>query len=152
MGIQRSQEDQWTKEMAKHESRPVLVNGTYIEPVPFANGGKGGAPFQEYPKMLYKAESANGGPRIAATMLAHDEWGERTLLGQGWAITQEAALATVEAQQREFARLAANRAHNDKWMSEAAKAEANAVDEATMEHMPAIPETPIVKRQAKEPK
>ncbi len=151
MGIQRSQEDAWTREMAKWEQRPVLVNGTYIEPIPYEQGGKGGMPFQPYPKMLYRAESADGGPRICDTTIVQDEGQERVALGQGWSDGQEAALAAVTAQQLELAKLAANRAYQDRWMSEKARAEAAAVDEQTMQHLPAIPETPIKTRRGRGP-
>lgn len=146
MSIQRTQEDSWTKEMAKWESRPVLVNGTYVQPIPYEQGGRGGAPVTEYPKMIYRAESADGAPRIAGCKIVADESQERMACGQGWSVTQEAALEAVHAQQREFARLAANRAHNERWMSDQAKAEAQAADESTIEHLPVIPETPIKKR------
>jgi hypothetical protein len=52
----------------------------------------------------------------------------------------------VTAQQLEFARLAANRAHTERWMSDKARAEAREIDESTIEHLPVIPETPIKKR------
>lgn len=146
MGIQRSQEDAWTKEQAKWEHRPVLVNGTYVEPIPFSAGGKGNAPFREYPKAMYRAESADGGPRINGMITVDDEQQERMQVSNGWSASQTDALDRVAAQNLEFARLAANRAYNDKWMSEAARAEAQAVDERTMQHLPSIPTTPIKKR------
>lgn len=149
MGIQRSQEDAWTKEMAKWEARPVMIggkNGTYVEPIPYAEGGRGGAPFAEYPKAMYRAESAMGGPRISAYQEVPDEIAERLAYGQGWRARQEDALELVHENAREMARLAANRAHNERWMSDKAKAEAAAVDESTIEHLPAIPVTPIKKR------
>lgn len=146
MGIQRSQEDAWTKEMAKWEHRPVLVNGTYIEPIPIEHGGKKDAPFQAYPKMLYRAELADGGYRIAEFEIVKDEAGERIACGQGYAPTQEQALAQAEARQLEIAKLAANRVANERWMSDKAKAEAQAVDESTVNHLPEIPETPIKRR------
>lgn len=132
--------------MAKWEQRPVMVGGTYVQPIPYADGGRGGAPFAEYPKMLYKAESAMGGHRISGFKIVHDEGQERVACGQGWSVTQEQAIAAVGAQELEFKRLAANRAYNEKWMSDKAKAEAQAADESTMQHLPAIPTTPIRKR------
>ncbi len=132
--------------MARWEQRPVLVNGTYIEPIPMADGGKGGHPFCEYPKMLYKAESADGGPRISGTKIVSDESQERMALGSGWSDGQQSALDAVEARNLEFAKLAANRAYNEKWMSESARSEANAIDEQTIQHLPEIPSTPIKKR------
>lgn len=143
MGIQRSQEDAWTKEMAKWEQRDVLVSGTFVQAIPYVNGGRKDAPFAEYPKMLYKAESADGGPRISATHIVNDEGGERIAVGQGWSVTQEDAIDAVGARQLELAKAAANRKYNEKWMSDAAKEEAAKVDEATMEHLAEIPETPI---------
>lgn len=149
MGIQRSQEDTWTKEMAKWEQRPVLVNGTFVQPIPVAEGGRGGMLLTEYPKMLYRGESADGGPRIAGFKIVADSLQEQIAIGQGWSLTQEAALEGVAARQLELAKLAANRAYNEQWMSEKAKAEARAIDESTMQHVAEIPETPIARRGRK---
>jgi hypothetical protein len=143
MGIQRSQEDSWTKEMAKWEQRDTLVAGTFVQAIPYADGGRKDAPFTEHPKMLYKAEMADGGPRIASTKVVKSESEELIAKGQGWAVTQEQALADVFVRQREMAEAAAHRAHQDRWMSGKAKEEADAVDESTMEHVAEIPETPI---------
>lgn len=146
MGIQRSQEDSWTREMAKWEMRPVLVNGTYVEPIPFADGGRGGAPPAEYPKMLYRAELFDGGPRISDMKLVADSGLEAVALGQGWHIKQQDAIDAVGAQQLELARVAANRAYNDRLMSGKAREEAAVVDEATMQHLGEIPAKPIKRR------
>lgn len=150
MSITRTPEDSWTKEMQKWETRPVLLGGTYIQPLPREQGGRLNHPYEEYPKMLYRAESANGGPRICDSLIVKDESEERRELARGWAPTQELALEGVHAQQQEFARLAANRAYNDRWMSGKAKAEAAAVDETTANHLPAIPVKPI-KRRGRQP-
>lgn len=152
MGIARTQDDAYVKEMQKFEHRDVFLNGTFIQAVPMSEGGKKDAPLSEYPKMLYRAESFDGGPRISGTKIVSDESAERLACGQGWALTQEQAIARVHENQLEMARLAANRVHNEQWMSEAAKKEAAAVDESTMQHLPSIPETPILKRQPKESK
>lgn len=149
MAIPRAQEDSWTKEMSKWEMRPVMVNGTYVQPLSVADGGRAGAAVTEFPKMIYRGESADGGPRIAGCKIVANDADERMALGSGWSVTQEAALAQVTAQQLEFAKLAANRAHNDRWMSDKAKAEARAIDETTMEHLPEIPRTAIRKRRTK---
>lgn len=152
MSIHRAPEDAYVKEQAKWERQSVMLNGTYIEAVPMDKGGRKDFPLTEYPKMLYRAESFDGGPRISDTIIAESDGHERQLCASGWSVGPEAAIAAVEAQQLEFARLAANRAHNDKWMSEAARKESAAVDESTMQHLPSIPETPIVRRQTKEGK
>lgn len=152
MAIQRAQEDSWTKEMAKWERQPVFVNGTYITPIPYTEGGRGGAPRTEYPRMVYRAESADGGPRIAGFQIAGDEAEERKWIAQGYSVTQEEAIERVHEQHREMARLAANRVHNEKWMSDKARAEARTADEATINHLPSIPETPIKPRKKPGPK
>lgn len=138
--------------MAKWEQRDVFVNGTYIQAIPVVNGGKGGFTPTEYPKMLYRGESADGGPRIAEHKIVHDSLGESVALGQGWSVTQEGALEGVAARQLELAKAAANRAYNERWMSGKARAEAQAVDEATIAHLGEIPRTPIKKRVGRPPK
>ncbi len=149
MSIHRTPQDGYTQEMRKWEQRPVFVNGAYIEPLSVAEGGRMGAERTEYPKMLYRAESADGGPRICATHIVHNSDQEALSLGQGWFVRQEDAIEGVHATHREMARLAANRAHNDRWMSDAARAEAAAADESTIQHLPAVPVTPIRKRRTK---
>lgn len=143
MGILRGPEDNYVKEMAKWEQNLVIINGTPIQPIPFSEGGRGGMPRQEYPKMLYKADSFDGGPRISGTHLVHDEGQERIAIGQGWSVRQEDALSDVGRRHLENAKLAAERAATERWMSDAARAEAAAVDESTIEHVPVIPVTPI---------
>jgi len=151
MSVARTAADPWTKEMAKWASRGVLINGAYIQPVKREDGGKKDHPFVEYPKALYRAESAMGGPQICEFKVAQDEAEERLLTGRGFAASQEQALANVSAQETEMARLAANRAYNDRWMGQKAKAEAAAVDEASMDHLGEIPPTPIRKRRGRAP-
>ena len=157
MSVTRSSEDSWTREMAKWEQRPVLVGGstdhtgkryggTYVEPIPFADGGRGGMPFQPYPKMLYKASSEMGGPQISATKIVDSEQAERIAIGQGWSDGQEAAIEAVAERELEMAKLAANRVHNERWMSEASKAHAASVDESTINHVAEIPVAPVKKR------
>lgn len=152
MGVLRAQEDGWTKEMAKFEQRDVIVGGTLVQALTAEQGGKKDMPFAEYPKMLYQGESAMGGPRISGCKIVKSEDEALIAVGQGWSVTQEAALAQVGARQQELARLSANRAHNDRWMSDGARKEADAVDEATMEHLPSIPETPIRRGPGRPPK
>lgn len=147
--IARTPQDGWTQEMAKWEHRPVYVNGAYIEPIPVANGGRLGADLAEYPKMIYQAESADGGPRVSGCKIVHDSQQEAVALGQGWHLSQEQAIAGVHARHLELARQAANRVHNEQWMSDKAKAEARDADESTMQHLPVIPVTPVRKRRTK---
>ena len=143
MAIQLTPENSYIKELAKWEHRDTEVHGTIVRAVPVAEGGKKGALFEEFPKMLYRAESADGGPRIDATKVVRSEAEESIACGQGWSVTQEQAIARVHEAHRERAKLAAERAATERWMSPKAQAEAAAVDEATIEHVPSIPETPI---------
>ena len=152
MAIHRAPEDTYVKEMAKWEQRDVLVSGTFIQAIPVAEGGRKDAPFSAYPKAMYQAESADGGPRISNFRIVPDESAELLAKGSGWFARQEDALADVPRRQLELATLAANRLHNERWMSDKSKAEAAAIDETTMQHLAEIPETPIRRRPGRPPK
>ena len=149
MGIQLTPENTYVREMAKWEHRDTEIHGTFVRAIPVAEGGKKGAPFEEYPKAMYQASSADGGPRISGFKQVPDEASELVARGQGWHTTQEAAIEGVHERHRELARAAAERNATERWMSEGARKEAALVDESTIEHVGAIPETPTVKRQAK---
>lgn len=143
MAIHRTDEDPFIKEMQKWEHRPVLLGGkggTYIEPIPWkadGTGGKGDAPHQEYPKWLHKPGLVDGAPAIVSSKLVRDESEELIAKGQGWYVDQAEAVKDFH---HELATLAANRAASDRRMSAAAQAEAARVDEASMAHLPVIPE------------
>ena len=145
MAIERSQADPYVKEMAKWEQHDAFINGTFVQAIPISEGGRKGMPFAEFPKMLYRAQSEFGGYKISGCKVVGSEGEELVARGQGWSLTQEAALEAAPARDRELAELAANRAHNDRWMSEGARKEAQAADEATVKHLASIPETPIRK-------
>lgn len=59
---------------------------------------------------------------------------------------QGKALDAYDAQQADYAKLAANRAYQERHMGEKARAEAAAFDDSTDEHVPVIPETSIKRR------
>lgn len=139
MGIRYSKEDAFIKERAKWEMRPVEIGDTYVQPIPVAEGGRGGAPFEEYPKWLHKPGLVDGAPGIVASKLVNDADAEAIARGLGWAVDQAKAVADLHL---ELATLAANRAASDRRMSEKAREEAAAVDETTMAHLPVIPEAP----------
>ena len=94
------------------------------------------------PSMLYKPTRAkdSGDVTYEASEAADDRERERLERcgfihgGKG------AALAALEKQEFEFAELAANRAVTDQRMGELARAEAVRVDDATIQHLPVIPE------------
>lgn len=142
MGIHHSPQSAFVKEMAKWEHRPVMIGDTMIMPIPVDQGGKANAPFQPFPKMLYRAERADGGPQISGTLIVHSDTEEKRERERGWCEGPDAAIAAVKAEDLEFATLAANRAFQERRMSDHARAEAAAVDEATAQHVPVIPETP----------
>jgi hypothetical protein len=69
-----------------------------------------------------------------------------TLESQGYRLGREAAEAYVVELEQMVAVAAAERAKSDLRMSEKAKAEAQAADDATSQHVGAVPETPIRRR------
>ena len=146
MGIAHSQASQYVKEMQKWEQRPVMIGDTMIMPLPVSEGGRMGMPFQPYPKMLYRAERADGGPKISGQLIVHSAQEEAAEVARGWCDGQEVAIAAIKAQDKEWATLAAERAYHERSMSDRARAEAAAVEEASSVHVPVIPETPIKRR------
>ena len=122
----------------------------------------------EYPKMLYKAAMTPSGQvrvhelrpdtssiRWSDADLAkeqtrvqnfdrgnqftvRDENEHKNALNAGWRPLDE-ALAHYEARERKIGDAAAERAHEDAKMSEAAQAEARAADDSTEFHLPEIP-------------
>ncbi len=132
----------YAKEMRKHEAN-------------YTEYGPPGRPYQfrAYPTMMYKADRRDGtGPIVVvAREEAADEVDRARLESMGFVYGgQPAALAAFEKQQVEFATIAAARNYEDRNMGERAKAESAMVEANSTEHVPAIPETPIVRRVQKE--
>ena len=99
--------------------------------------------FEEYPKMLYKAGRDDKNQiDILERVVVDDADHQRRMESRGYVDGQIAALAACEAQEREVAKIAANRAFHDRKMSPEAQAEARAIDEATSGHLAEIPEAP----------
>ena len=63
-------------------------------------------------------------------------------LERGWRPTPSEALDRFEAKEKFIADAAAHRAHEDRGMSEAARAEVAKVEAATAEHVAEVPEAP----------
>lgn len=115
--------------------------------------GPGGRPYvhREYPMMLHKAgrpSGGMGGPVIVETREVESAAQREQYRSQGFRATPLEALEVWEAQQKEFAELAAERnwevkhgRHSEKAQAEVAAAEAAAVD-----HLPSVPVTPIKPR------
>jgi hypothetical protein len=144
VGLIWSPESKYAQELAKWEQRP-----TAIVPAEMLTAlGKPLSPaHQEYPKALYRAVAATGGPTIRGFIVAETDRDEARLLNLGWSLSQEAALEKIHAQERDIAQAAAERAFAERRMGERAREEAAAVDASTPAHVPVIPDTPIRKRQ-----
>lgn len=143
MGLMWSPESGYVKELQKWELRPTaLVPAEVLQAL-----GRPMVPvFHEYPKAMYRAKAATGGPAINGYIEARDASHEAVLTGQGWSSSQEAAIARVHAETQQAAQLDAERQFAERRMSPKARAEAQRVDDASPAHVPVIPETPIRKR------
>ena len=104
--------------------------------------------YQEYPAMFYKmARSKTNGDFIVEHYTeAADENEARNLMSRGYRQGQEAAIKFVEEREQEVAVATAERHFHDRRMSEKAQAEARRADDASAQHVPEVPETPIRKR------
>ncbi len=111
---------------------------------------------REYPMMLFLAGPPEGGLgaitviayETAASKREREDWETR-----GYRPSPQEAIAAYDAQQLEFAKLAAEQNWDVKnRLSAKAGAEVEAAQEAHAGHLPVVPETPIVRRQPKETK
>lgn len=109
--------------------------------------GAPGRPYEyrEYPTQMYKATRQPDGTRTLEGERAENETERERLerLGYVWG-GRQAAVEALERQELEFAKLAAERNHEVRTMSEGARTEV-AEYEAThgITHHPTIPETPV---------
>lgn len=120
--------------------------------------------YEEFPRMLYKAQfnPQSGRHEVALArdvisldktvvvlsaeafnnscqLIVNDEDGLRRAKADGWRESQKEAMDFHEGLQEDIRQAAAERAHQDRKMSERAQAEAAAVDVATSEHVSEIP-------------
>src|SRR5207245_5004672 len=132
-----SQDSEYAKERRKWES-------THTE---FGPPGKSFV-FSEYPLMLYRAKRRPEGGKdpILEQFIVEDEQQERNMQSRGWVRGPDNAIKALEQSEHGLAQAAAERAYQDRLMSDRAKAEAAAVDETTIQHLGSIPETPIHKK------
>lgn len=141
--LQVGQGTEYAKELCKWEAN-------------YTQYGPPGRPYEyrAYPSAMYKAKRpAKGGDPLFDFASAEDERDRERLERVGYVYGgKAAALAALERQEFEIAELAANRHLTDRRMGEQARAEAAAADEATIQHLAAIPETPIKKRRGRKPK
>ena len=112
--------------------------------------GAPGRPFvyAEYPLMLYRAKRRPEGGKdpILEHVTVEDDQQERNMQSRGWVRGPDNAIKALEETERGLAQAAAERAYQDKRLSERAQAEAAAVDEATISHLGEIPHVPIKRR------
>ena len=104
----------------------------------------------EYPKVLYLGGLTDDGViAIIGTGTAGSKSEQARLESQGYTVDQADALRKIEAQQREFAKLAAERHYHERHMSPMAQREVAAHEAETDQHLPSIPETPIKRRRGR---
>jgi hypothetical protein len=132
--------------------------------------------FQPFPRMLYRARrrpdgvvrcievedkffSKGDGPEItgaaeqwsgANTKTVHNEDELLKALGTGWVEGGPGkAVEAFNERENAVAKEAAHRAHDDRNMSDAAKAEIKAAEDGSFDHVAEVPETPIRRRGRK---
>jgi hypothetical protein len=148
MGMVISPESELGKELAKW-NKPYVYNA--------------------FPRMMYKArrrpdgvvsvfeaDDARLGGQIGSGVAeawtrgcqktVNDEAEQRRARDEGWRETQDEALKHFHELEKFVADAAAHRAHEDRNMSEKAKAEAAAHEEETFGHVAEVPEKPKAKR------
>ena len=134
---------------------------------PKREGGKNANGYEAFPTMLYKAFARDNGKVMCGDPLAAvgDAVGEAfarscqqivqnqeeldKLVKQGWYDTPDLALAGYEDTQKSMADVAAMRHFADQRMSAVAQVEAKMADDATHEHLPAIPSTPVLRKRGR---
>lgn len=136
MGVLHGPETDFAKEARKWEAYPTSY-------------GPPGRPYvyRPYPAMMYRVTERN--PLAFESHEAADEQAQRNMESRGWAVGQEAAVARYDADQKNLAVLAANRAYQEQRMSPEARAEAEAYEASVDGHVAEIPETP---RRGRPPK
>lgn len=108
--------------------------------------GPPGRPYehQEYPKRLYKALDAQG--REFEPIDVGSDTEEQNMLSRGFRAGRDHAIEALLARQKDVAEAAANRAFHEQRMSDKARREAAAADDATPNHLPEVPRTPVRRR------
>ncbi len=108
---------------------------------------------QDYPCAMYKPMRDPKGVLCFEFDTAHTDAERANMESMGYVWGGKgAALKVLEAQETEIAKLAANRAAQERNMGERARAEAARVDDSTDAHVPVVPETPIKPRRGRKPK
>lgn len=117
---------------------------------PKREGGMRCNGYEEFPKMIYRAQPTETGKVLVSDpfnedftrrcqAIVHDSYEEARYLKQGWYLTQPAALEGYEQEQIAIAEATARRHFSDQRMTEKAKTEAADADAATDKHVADVP-------------
>lgn len=140
MGVLIAPETPYGKEMWKweHHEGEAHPNDSSIR-------GKRPSHYKPYPAMLYRATQKN--PWKFDEKLVADETAERLAIGQGFVSGgPQAAADAFDERQQELAMAAAHRNYEDRNISEKARAEVDAVEQSSSQHLGEIPRTPVKRR------
>src|SRR5262245_49879051 len=105
--------------------------------------------YREFPKMLYRATTLVTGRLEVEQKLVGSPGEEVLATGTGWLPHPQDACDAETRRQEGLGTAAAERAWDDRRLSPAAQAEAAAVDQTTLRHLPEIPATPVRRRPAR---
>jgi hypothetical protein len=139
MGVIETADSPAGKERLKWEYADFSLNGV--------RGLRGPRVFEEFPKQMSLAGRNDSGKIvILREERAGDADEEQRWYDAGFRFGHDKAIEAHEAREKEIATLAANRAYQDRTLSEAARKEADAYESETYGHVAEIPAAPVVKR------
>jgi hypothetical protein len=136
MGVLHSPESAFGKELWKWDHS---VNERHPST---GEAGKRPVGFQEYPKMLYRAERTDGPPKIVDQMIVRSEDEQRRFESRDFHASQQAAIDAVLAAELVMARAHAERNFSERRMSEKAQAEVSRAEAEAGDMLGEIPEQP----------
>lgn len=141
MPMLRSPESPYVQERAKWESIPTLDCPLALKPYEF----------KPYPAMFYKASR----PPMGGSQILFEEHEVQSdteasnMRSRGWGSGQAEAFQMLQDREQALAVGAAERNFSDRNMSAKAKAEADAYEHSTPEHVAEIPRTPVKRGRPK---
>src|SRR5215475_5263938 len=97
--------------------------------------------YREFPKMLFRGTLTAGRIDVEQRIVG-SEAEELAATGTGWLPTAPQAYEAEQTRQEALGTAAAERAGGDRRLSAKARLEAARLDEATVRHLPEIPEQP----------
>lgn len=141
MPVVHAPETEYAKEMRRWEA-----HHTQFGPPGRPWGSKNG-PGGEFPKRIYKAVRETDGTRKLEGYTVQNELEQQNMLSRGFCLSQEAALEALDQEHTEHGKLAAEINYEARRMSDGARAEIEAAQQAAgARHLPVIPETPKKRR------